>query len=98
MMSPELWLAAGGGVFLIAATLGAVWRLRGDARRREQHFERLYGGDVAQILRAAGPDELAVLRTVHREQGVHAAALRMRRIDRGLPFERLLQAARTLEP
>lgn len=98
MFTPETWLAAGGAVFLLAAVLGAVWRVRADAARRERRFARHYGGDVAEILRAAGPDEVAVLRAIRREHGEHAAAIRLRRVDKDLPFERLVEAARTLDP
>ncbi len=98
MGTPEIWLAAGGVVFLAAAALGAVWRLRGDAARRERRFAEHYGGDVARILQAAGPDEVDALRAIRRHQGDHAAAIRLRRVDRNLPFERLLEAARTLAP
>lgn len=96
MDTPSFGYVASGLLFTALAVAGAWWQWRREMRQRRTVFQRRFGGDVTEILRAAGPDEREVLRTIRREQGEHAAAIRLRRVDRDLPFESLVAAVRTL--
>lgn len=91
------WLTLGGTVFLVIALLGGTWQWRRDTRRRAGSYERRYGGDPDRLLAQVGPDERDALRRVRRLQGDEAAAMRMRRVDRSLPFEAFLAAVRRLD-
>lgn len=96
MESASIWLVAGGVVFaVIAAVLGARAWHRERARRARVFAER-YGGDHAAVLAAAGPDECDVLVRLRRTHGDEGAAIRLRRVDKDLPFDELLTAVRTL--
>lgn len=91
-----MWLAGGGAVFTVIAVIAAVFFWRREKRRRARVFAERYGSDLQAILAAAGPDECDVLIRMRRTHGDEGAAIRLRRVDKDLPFEVLLAAVRTL--
>lgn len=92
-----MWLSAGGAVFALFAVVGGLWQMRREGRRRASVYAGRWGGDPRAVVEAAGPDERDVLRRLRRRGGDEAAAIRLRRVDKDVPFDDLLAAVRLLD-